>query len=133
LKIHRHKKLQSRKKKKLLNLQEKNRFFSNNRSNGGQCGRKNKKKKKKRRREKTTTTEKKEEKAKERERGEKGEMRAAAVLPPCSDTWGLIHPFSSPVSSISSRPPGLIYSASSSQFPFAVRKKRRLHNKRCLA
>ncbi len=104
MKIHRHKKLQGR-KKKILNLQEKNRFFSNNRSNGGQCGRK-KKKKKKRRREKTTTEEK-EEKAKERERGEKGEMRAAAAVPPCSDTWGLIHPFSSPVSSISSRPPGV--------------------------
>jgi hypothetical protein len=66
------------------------------------------------------------------ERGEKGEMRAAAAVPVLRHS-GLIHPFSSPVSSISSRPPGLIYSASSSQFPFAVRKKRRLHNKRCLA
>jgi hypothetical protein len=65
-------------------------------------------------------------------KGERGEMRAAAAVPVLRHS-GLIHPFSSPVSSISSRPPGLIYSASSSQFPFGVRKKRRLHNKRCLA
>jgi hypothetical protein len=38
-------------------------------------------------------------------KGEKGEMRAGAAVPVLRHS-GLIHPFSSPVSSISCRPPG---------------------------